>query len=177
MQHLCARLANSPAGRSAQQFAQRHGSRAAQFAQRHGSQAWQWAARIVARELAARSASGILMRSEAAGGHLIARHVGLTTPQLAGRLAGNARLRVASTFNTLGEAQGAVTAALRANTANVSNWIGQGAQGRLVIDAPFSGGTVLARGASSPVSGTGVRLVLQGNGNGNFHILTGFPVP
>ena len=45
------------------------------------------------------------------------------------------------------------------------------------VNAPFSGGSVLVRGASSPAAGTGVRVVLQGNGSGAYHVLTGFPVP
>jgi hypothetical protein len=115
---------------------------------------------------AARGASGILARSEAAGGHLIARHVGQTTEQLAARLAGNARLPAASTFNSLAQAEGAVGSALQANASQVSKWVAAGAGGRLVIDAPFSGGSVLMQGATSPVAGTGVRVVLQGNGSG-----------
>jgi len=63
------------------------------------------------------------------------------------------------------------------NASQVSNWVAAGARGRLVVNAPFSGGSVLVRGASSPSAGTGVRVVLQGNGSGAYHVLTGFPVP
>ncbi len=59
----------------------------------------------------------------------------------------------------------------------VANWISGGAQGRQVLNAPWSGGTVLQSGAASATSGTGVRVVLQGNGSGGYHILTGFPTP
>jgi RHS repeat-associated protein len=121
-------------------------------------------------------AGGILARSEAAGGHLIARHIGQTSEQLAARLAGNARLPAASTFNSLAQAESAVGSALQANTSQISNWVGAGARGRLVVEAPFSGGSVLVQGATAPVTGTGVRVVLQGNGSGAYHILTGFPV-
>src|SRR5690606_32003946 len=92
----------------------------------------------------------------------IARHVGQTSEQLAARLAGNARLPAASTFNSLAQAEGAVGSALQANASQVSNWVAAGARGRLVVNAPFSGGSVLVRGASSPAAGTGVRVVLQG---------------
>ena len=121
--------------------------------------------------------TGLLARSEAAGGHLMARHVGLTSPQLSARLAGNARLRAASTFESAAQAESAVTGVLEAGASQMSAWVSAGARGRLVINAPFSGGSVLVRGASGPVSGTGVRVVLQGNGSGEWHILTGFPTP
>jgi len=102
---------------------------------------------------------------------------GQMSEQLAARLAGNARLPAASTFNSLAQAEGAVGSALQANASQVSNWVAAGARGRLVVNALFSGGSVLVRGASSPVAGTGVRVVLQGNGGGAYHVLTGFPVP
>ena len=120
---------------------------------------------------------GGLMAHENAGGHLLARHVGQTDAQLAARLAGNPRLPAASTFATRAEAEAATSSAFDHNAAQLSNWMGGGAQGRLILNAPFSGGSVLQSGASAVAPGTGVRAVLQGNGSGAYNILTGFPTP
>lgn len=120
---------------------------------------------------------GGLLAHENAGGHLLARHVGQTDAQLAARLAGNPRLPAASSFATRAEAEAAVAGAFDHNAAQVANWVGGGANGRLVLNAPFSGGSVLQSGASAAAPGTGVRVVLQGNGSGGYNVLTGFPTP
>ena len=120
---------------------------------------------------------GGLTVSENAGGHLLARHVGLTEADLAARLSSQRGISAASTFATRAEAEAAVAGAFDANAANVSAWTASGANGRLVLNAPFSGGSVLQRGAAAATPGTGVRVVLQGNGSGGYNILTGFPTP
>lgn len=120
---------------------------------------------------------GGLMAHEAEGGHLLAFHLGQSESQLASRLASNSRLSAASTFGTRAEAEAAISHAFDHNASTFSNWLSNGAQGRQVLNAPWSGGTVLQRGASSAVPGTGVRAVLQGNGSGGYYILTGFPTP
>jgi len=120
---------------------------------------------------------GGLMASENAGGHLLARHLGLSEADLAARLASQPGIPTASTFATRAEAEAAVSAAFDVNGANVSAWINTGANGRLVLNAPSSGGLVLQRGATAAVPGTGIRVVLQGNGSGGYFILTGFPTP
>ena len=119
----------------------------------------------------------LLVRSEAAGGHLVERHVGETAAALAERLVREPRIPAASTFNSFTEAVAAVGGALRANAGRIANWVAGGARGRLPLDAPFAGGSVLTRGATATSAGTGVRVVLQGNGAGGWHVLTGFPTP
>jgi RHS repeat-associated protein len=121
--------------------------------------------------------TGRLRASENAGGHLLARHVGKTEADLAARLAANPGMKAASTFASEAEAESGVATALNANGAKVASWASSGANGRLVLDAPFSGGMVLQRGAASSIQGSGVRVILQGDGAGGFHILTGFPTP
>jgi CDI toxin RNase A-like protein len=118
----------------------------------------------------------LLARSEAAGGHLLARHVGKTTAELSARLASQSRIPAASTFASAAEAQAAMNGVLSVNSARVSAWAAAGARGRLAIDGAFSGGSVLVRGASASTAGTAARAVLQGNGSGGWHILTGFPL-
>ena len=81
----------------------------------------------------------------------------------------------ASTFNSLVEAEAGVAAALQTNARLVADWMAKGATGRLRVTAGFSGGSVLPSGASTPVNGTGVRIILQGDGRGGWYVLTGYP--
>jgi len=106
------------------------------------------------------------------GGHLIRKHIALTTGQLQKRLA-KETITAASTFADWNEARKGIGAAFLANEDTLGKWIKDGARGTLTIDAPFSGGRVLERGAKSTVTGTGVRVILQGDGAGKFSILTG----
>jgi hypothetical protein len=118
-----------------------------------------------------------LAAHEAAGGHLLARHVGQTAADLAARLGAQPGIRAASTFASAAEAEAGVAAVLGARASQLSTWVSAGAQGRLVLEAPFSGGQVLLRGAVAPAAGTGARLVLEGTGGGAWRIVTGFPIP
>jgi len=118
---------------------------------------------------------GSLTVSEQAGGHVLARHVGQTEEQLAARLSAQAEITTASTFTTRAQAESAISSALEANATKITEWTSKGASGRLTVDAAYSGGNVLTRGASTSTQGTGVRVILQGNGQGDYHILTGYP--
>lgn len=120
--------------------------------------------------------SALLAASEATGGHLIDRHVGQTFEDLSGRLDAT-RLPVVSSFGTADEAASAVSTALQHNQPAIDEWISNGAIGKLELDAPFSGGEVLRRGSTEAVAGTGVRVVLKGDGTGGWYVLTGFPTP
>jgi hypothetical protein len=117
----------------------------------------------------------LLVRSEAAGGHLVEKHIGEVTADLASRLAREPRIPDASTFNSFAEAETAVEAAFKANAGSISQWISGGARGRLTLNAPFTGGSVLTRGAATTTTGTGVRVILKGTGGGAWQILTGYP--
>ena len=124
---------------------------------------------------ATKGVANLLASSEAAGGHLVARHVGQSAAALDARIAAQANVNVASSFQTLAEAQGAVASVLSRNAQAVSSWANAGASGRLVVNGPFSGGLVRVVGGNS-AQATGARIVLQGNGSGGYHVLTGFPV-
>ena len=115
---------------------------------------------------------GGLMVSETIGGHTIAYHVARTEAQLAAR-----GLAEASTFVTRAEAEAAIAGAFDANAAKVSNWVAAGAIGRLYLTAPFAGGQVLMRSTAAIVEGTGVFVVLIGNGAGEYFIKTGYVEP
>ncbi|WP_171054969.1 RNase A-like domain-containing protein [Mycobacterium sp. DBP42] len=118
----------------------------------------------------------LLTASENAGGHLIERHVGQTFDDLSARL-DSTRLPVVSSFDTADQAASAVSSALQHNQQTLDEWISNGAVGKLELDAPFSGGEVLRRGADEAMEGNGVRVVLKGDGTGGWHVLTGFPTP
>jgi len=121
-------------------------------------------------------ATAILQSSEANGGHLIERHVGMTSDDLAARMESSG-LQTVSTFATSDEAASAVSAALRENQDLLNSWVAEGAPRKLELDAPFDGGSVLVQGASEVVTGSTVRIVLKGDGNGGWYVLTGFPKP
>ena len=121
-------------------------------------------------------ASALLHSSEAGGGHLIERHVGMTSDDLASRMESSG-LTTVSTFATADEAASAVSTALRENREILNSWIAEGAPRKLELDAPFVGGAVLEQGATEIVTGSTVRVVLKGDGNGGWYVLTGFPKP
>ena len=128
-----------------------------------------------AQQIAEDKIADILVRSEKAGGHLLARHVGKTTADLKARLIKEPSIAAASTFISVAEAKMAVGKALQSNASRISAWVSNGARGRLALNAPFSCGAVLIRGATVSMKGTGVRIILQGDGRGGLYILTGFP--
>jgi hypothetical protein len=121
--------------------------------------------------------SALLTTSEAAGGHLIERHVGQTFDDLSARLAAHPRLGEVSTFTSVDEAATAVSTALQHNQPVLDNWITNGATKTLIVTAPFDGGEVLVRGGVESVPGSTVKVVLRGDGMGNWHILTGYLLP
>ncbi|MFI5509122.1 RNase A-like domain-containing protein [Mycobacterium sp. NPDC051804] len=120
--------------------------------------------------------AALLAHSESSGGHLIERHVAQTSADLAARLE-TTRLPLVSSFSTTDEAAAAVSTALQGNQQAIDEWLSSGAVRYLELDAPFNGGAVLERGSAEGVAGTGVRVVLKGDGNGGWYVLTGFPTP
>ncbi|CAN5525413.1 hypothetical protein BH09ACT7_BH09ACT7_56370 [soil metagenome] len=118
--------------------------------------------------------SALLAASEASGGHLIERHVGQTFDELSARLA-TTRLETVSTFLSTDEASAAVGSALRHNQQTIEDWVSDGAEGKIDLDAPFTGGELLHRGTAETIAGSGVRVVLKGDGTGGWYLLTGFP--
>jgi RHS repeat-associated protein len=123
---------------------------------------------------------GGLQAHENAGGHTLQRHVGKRDSFLRRRLnpQKGRGIKTASTFTSRREAEGAISGALDHGQGRLDSWVQGGAPRRLTIDAPFSGGRVMARGRDDePSAAKGVRVVLQGHKSGGWHILTGFPTP
>lgn len=120
--------------------------------------------------------NALLTASEASGGHLIEKHVGRSYEDLVARLEAT-QLGKVSTFSTADEAAAAVTSTLQYNPELLTEWVNNGAPRKLELEAPFNGGTILERGAAETVTGTTVKVVLRGDGNGGWYVLTGFPQP
>jgi filamentous hemagglutinin len=107
---------------------------------------------------------GGLPAHEAAGGHTIARHVGLAEAQLSARLIADPYLPAASTFANLAGAELAIAEALDAHAANVNIWVGVTGNKPLVVTHALPNttqGTILVRGATNPTSASALRVVLK----------------
>lgn len=113
---------------------------------------------------------GGLAAHEAAGGHLLARHVGLSAAALDARGIG-----VASTFLSRAEAEAAASAALSQNGAQIATWL-QGTALKLELTTPFTGGLIRVAGGYEAAA-TSATFVLKRTGSAGFFILTGFPTP
>jgi len=121
--------------------------------------------------------SALLTASEVSGGHLMERHVGQSFDDLAARLESKPGMDVVSTFATGDEAVAAVSTTLQYNQSAINSWVADGAEKILVLNAPFDGGNVLIRGSSETVAGSSARVVLKGDGVGNWYVLTGYMEP
>ena len=123
---------------------------------------------------------GGLAVHEAAGGHLIARHVGQSEAQLLSRLSSNSRITGASSFTNRATAEYAVSAALDANQVAIRGFL-SGGSNRLVINHSLSSpvGISVSRGATSAAPASNVRVVLQRDASlsTGYRIVTGFPTP
>jgi filamentous hemagglutinin len=123
---------------------------------------------------------GGLQAHEAAGGHLIQRHVGQTDADLIARLNAQPNITAASSFPNRATAENAVSSALDANTARINDFL-NGSSNRLVLnhDTGSVVGSVVQRGSTTPVSSTNVRVVLQRDASmpTGYRIVTGFPTP
>jgi len=122
---------------------------------------------------------GGLAGHEAAGGHVLARHIGMTDADLLARLASNPRISAASTFNTRAVAESSVAGLLNANAAGVGSWLA-GSGSRLVLNGSHGvTGRSVAQGSSSISNVTGVRAVLVRDPNLSvgYRVQTAFPTP
>lgn len=121
---------------------------------------------------------GGLQTHEAAGGHLILKHVGQTEQSLTTRLANEPRISGSSSYYDRGIAENAVSQALDANQTAISTWL-NGSAGRLRIDhtLPNPVGISVSRGATSAIDVNSTRTILVRDPSmpTGYKILTGFP--
>jgi RHS repeat-associated protein len=120
-----------------------------------------------------------LAAQEAAGGHLLSLHVGLSEGDLAARL-GSESISGASSFFSETSAQGALESAFRANESTIADWL-SGGTGRLAIEASLEdpAGIYLGRGASSAIQASNVRFILERSAefSSGFRVHTGYLRP
>jgi hypothetical protein len=114
---------------------------------------------------------------EALGGHLLAKHVGIPKFALEVRLHAEPRLKYASTFESRAEAEAAISSVMAQRSAAIQEWVASGAKGIEPFEGGFAGGFILVRGASETIPGSRARVVLRGDGRGDFFILTGYVLP
>ncbi len=115
----------------------------------------------------------------AVGGHTLLKHVAQTDAQLAARLAARKGIAAASTFTSLKEAEDAVSAVMRTQRSAIVAWAKTpgSLKEEFTLVTPKGVGRVLLRGASAPVPGRAVLVVLKKQAfNGKlYYILTAFP--
>ncbi|MDP9448977.1 RNase A-like domain-containing protein, partial [Pseudomonas sp.] len=123
---------------------------------------------------------GGLAAHEAAGGHLIERHVGQTTAQLASRLVAEPNIPAASTFQNLTTAESVVSRSLASHNQQIHTFL-SGSTDKLIIrdrhQKPV--GLSLIRGSSQTIPVYKLLLVLKRDRTmpDGYLILTGYPIP
>jgi hypothetical protein len=128
-----------------------------------------------------RSANGPtrdLSQDEAAGGHILRKHVGQTDDQLRERLRRERRITGASTYTDRASAEHAVGAAIADSQARIQRWLSlSGGHPNLVLDydSPTPIGRTINRGESESHSCSHALVVLKYNGPSDYYVLTSYP--
>lgn len=125
-------------------------------------------------------AADFLRIHEEAGGHLMARHTGLSADDLAARLAREPEIAAASSFYDRASAQQMILEALDARRAAIDRWLASDSPQLIVRHrARREAGIVLKRGRSKPLTTHKFRLVLRRDDRmpEGFRIHTGYPEP
>jgi Bacterial CdiA-CT RNAse A domain len=121
-----------------------------------------------------------LSQDEAAGGHVLRKHVGRTDEQLAERLRHERNISAASTWNDRDSAEIAVGTAIAQQSSKIQNWLQrEGGHPNLVLDYdgdpahPF--GRTLRRGEEQVQPCAQALIVLKWDGPNAYHVLTAYP--
>jgi Bacterial CdiA-CT RNAse A domain len=122
-----------------------------------------------------------LQVEEAAGGHTIARHVGLSDAALVARLRKEPRIAAASTFTDLAVAEAAITRAFAATAVRINRWAASAAPGATRVDNFGPAAAAVGRRADRPPSLAHIinrrtfRTVIRASGAGGCFLLTSYP--
>jgi hypothetical protein len=119
-----------------------------------------------------------LTRDEAAGGHILRKHVGQTEQQLRQRLRQEQNITGASTYADLSTAEQAVGAAIAQSQREVQNWLNrQGKHPNLVLDYDSPGpiGRTMNRGEYQSHVCAHALVVLKYAGPNRYYVLTSYP--
>ncbi len=121
-----------------------------------------------------------LSQDEAAGGHILRKHVGQTDDQLRQRLEREPRITGASTYTDRPTAEQAVGAAIASSQDRIQRWLGRsGGHPNLVLDydgaSPIGRTMNRNRGESQSRPCAHALVVLKYSGPGQYYVLTSYP--
>ncbi|MGD0414835.1 MAG: RNase A-like domain-containing protein [Terriglobales bacterium] len=121
-----------------------------------------------------------LSRDEAAGGHILRKHVGQTDDELRERLQREPRITGASTYTDRPTAEHAVGAAIAASQDRIQRWLSRtGGHPNLVLDydsaAPIGRTISRDRGESQSRPCSHALVVLKYAGPDEYYVLTSYP--
>jgi toxin YxiD len=119
-----------------------------------------------------------LSRDEAAGGHILRKHVGQTDDELRDRLRREPRITGASTYTDRATADRAVGEAIAQSQDRVERWLKRaGGHPNLVIDydSPVPIGRTINRGESESHACAHAIVVLKYSGTNDYYVLTSYP--
>jgi hypothetical protein len=119
-----------------------------------------------------------LSQDEAAGGHILRKHVGQTDDQLRERLRRERRITGASTYTDRASAEHAVGAAIAESQARIQRWLSRsGGHPNLVLDydSPTPIGRTINRDESESHSCSHALVILKYNGPSDYYVLTSYP--
>jgi hypothetical protein len=119
-----------------------------------------------------------LRKDEAAGGHILRKHVGQTEEQLRERLERERDITGASTYTDRSTAEHAVGAAIAQSQGQIQNWLGRpGRHSNLVLDydtdVPI--GHTMNRGENHSRVCEHALVVLKYKGPNEYYVLTSYP--
>lgn len=119
-----------------------------------------------------------LSQDEAAGGHILRKHVGQTDEQLLQRLDREPRITGASTYADRPTAEQAVGAAITTSQDRIQRWLRRsGGHPNLVLDYDSASpiGRTINRGESQSRPCAHALVVLKYSGSNQYYVLTSYP--
>jgi hypothetical protein len=119
-----------------------------------------------------------LSPDEAAGGHILRKHVGQTDEQLRERLEQERHITGASTYTDRAAAEHAVGAAIAQSQGRIQRWLnGSGGHPNLVLDYDSEDpiGRTMNRGENQSRPCAHALVVLKYTGPNDYYVLTSYP--
>jgi len=119
-----------------------------------------------------------LSQDEAAGGHILRKHVGKSDDDLRERLAEEPNISGASTYTDRETAEHAVGAAIAQSRDRIERWLNRpGGHANLVLDydSPEPVGRTINRGEDRSHPCSHALVVLKYAGPSNYYVLTSYP--
>jgi hypothetical protein len=124
------------------------------------------------------SAPRDLSEDEAAGGHVLRKHVGRTDDELRERLERERNISGSSTYTDRATAEQAIGNAIAENRDRIQRWLSRpGRHTNLVLDydAPSPIGRTFNRGDNQSRPCSHALVVLKFDSPGSYHVLTSYP--